>query len=151
MLDNLPEVRAAHDVGDCCFGTIDSWLVYRLTGGKKHVTSVCNASRYLLMDLKTQSWSEECLTKLGIKEDSLPKIVTNCAKGEGEDNLVFGEISKEFMPEFSGIPIRGVIGDQHAALVGQCCFGVGESKNTYGTGCFLMYYRSVSVLIVVFS
>ncbi len=130
LLDNVPEVKKAHDDGDCCFGTIDCWLVYNMTNGARYVTDISNASRYLLMDLKTKDWSDTCLKEFGVKREALPTIVSNC-----DD---FGTVSGEFLPELEGVPITATIGDQHAALVGQCCYEVGESKNTYGTGCFLM-------------
>ncbi|CAD7926578.1 unnamed protein product [Amoebophrya sp. A25] len=130
LLQNVKAVKEAHDAGKCCFGTVDSWLVYRMTGGKQHVTDVSNASRYMLMDLRSRQWSADILRTLGIKKESLPKIVSNV------DN--FGVVSEDFSRALAGVPICGMLGDQHAALVGQCCFDVGEAKNTYGTGCFMI-------------
>ncbi|CAD7942791.1 unnamed protein product [Amoebophrya sp. A120] len=128
LLQNVPAVKAAHDSGRCCFGTIDSWLVYNMTG--KFVTDISNASRYLAMDLKKRKWDAAILKELGISSDSLPEIVSNVAD--------FGKVKEEFCAPLAGVPVTGVLGDQHAALVGQNCFSPGEAKNTYGTGCFMI-------------
>jgi glycerol kinase len=131
MLDKVPEVKAAADEGRCMFGTIECWLIYKLTGGAdggEHITDISNASRYMLMNLEKQAWDEETCKTLGIPMDTLPKIVSNSevyGKVKGFDNL-------------SGIAISGSLGDQHAALLGQGCLEVGSSKNTYGTGCFML-------------
>jgi len=115
--------------GDLLFGTIDSWLVWNLTGGPqggKHVTDVTNASRTMLMNLETLSWDKQILDVMGIPESMLPEIRPS------------SEIYGRTVTPFSGIPIAGILGDQQAALFGQTCFDQGEAKNTYGTGCFLL-------------
>merc|ERR1740121_2198009 len=113
------------------FGTIESWLIYNLTGGKDggvHVTDISNASRYMLMDLKTQQWHEPTCEIMQIPVSALPKIVSN--------SEVYGKVKG--VAELDGVPISGSLGDQHAALLGQGCLEVGTSKNTYGTGCFML-------------
>lgn len=136
LLENSAEVKTAHDAGNCCFGTIDAWLIYNLTGGAsdggKYVTDVSNAGRYLLMNLESKSWDESILKALGIKKEALPSIVSNV------ETESFGKVSGKVFEGLAGIPITGCLGDQHAALVGQTCFAPGECKNTYGTGCFLI-------------
>lgn len=116
--------------GDALFGTIDSWLIWNLTGGTNnglHVTDVSNASRTMLMNLKSLDWDEPTLQTLGIPREILPKIVSN--------SEIIGHISKGF--PIPGIPISGCLGDQHAAMVGQAC-RKGEAKSTYGTGAFIL-------------
>lgn len=115
--------------GELCFGTIDSFLLAKLTGGKVHQTDVSNASRTLLMNLKTRKWDDELLKFFGIPQNCLPKIAPNAT--------VYGTTSKVLgLPD--GIPISGMAGDQQAALFGQTCFDVGDAKCTYGTGSFLL-------------
>ncbi|KAJ1726623.1 Glycerol kinase [Coemansia biformis] len=126
MLENVPEVQAARDRGTLRFGTIDTWLIYKLTG--KYVTDVTNASRTMLMDIKTFKWSAECLEFFGIKAEELPEIRSSAE--------VYGTISEG---RLEGVPIAGCLGDQQAAMVGQSCFDPGEAKNTYGTGCFMLF------------
>lgn len=128
LLDAQPELRARAEAGEILFGTIDSWLIWQLTGGAVHVTDVTNASRTLLMDLKTLDWSEEALELIGIPRAMLPEIRSS--------SEVYGEIRADTV--LDGTPIAGVLGDQQAALFGQACFSPGEAKNTYGTGCFLL-------------
>lgn len=130
LLENVDAVRQAVKTGDALFGTIDSWLIWNLTGGTNnglHVTDVSNASRTMLMNLKSLDWDEPTLQTLGIPREILPKIVSN--------SEIIGHISKGF-PIF-GIPISGCLGDQHAAMVGQAC-RKGEAKSTYGTGAFIL-------------
>lgn len=130
LLDNVPEVKEAADAGRCCFGTIDSWLIYKLTGGKDggiHMTDVTNASRYMLMNLKSLSWDETVCTAVGVPIAALPAIKSNAE--------VYGHVKGGVL---DGVPISCALGDQHAALLGQGCLEVGESKNTYGTGCFML-------------
>ena len=122
LLDHVPGARRQAESGDALFGTIDTFLVWRLTGGL-HVTDVTNASRTQLMNLRTLEWDAELLNAFGIPPQILPKI---CSSSE-----VYGHTA-------AGVPIAGVLGDQQAALVGQTCFAAGEAKNTYGTGCFLL-------------
>lgn len=129
LLDNVEGARARAEAGELLAGTIDSWLVWKLTGGARHVTDATNASRTLLFDLRAGDWSEEMLQIFRVPAKVLPQVV-DCA-GDG-----FGET----MPDLVGrpIPIRGVAGDQQAALMGQGCVRPGEMKATYGTGCFLL-------------
>lgn len=126
MLDALPDGQKRAERGEILFGTVDSWLVYRLTG--RHATDVTNASRTMLFNIHTLDWDDELLAMLDIPKGMLPEVVpSSCSVGT-------------MRPEFLGraIPITGVAGDQHAALFGQCCFEAGSAKNTYGTGCFLL-------------
>jgi glycerol kinase len=129
MFEHLKGARARAEKGDVCFGTIDTWLVYKLTGGQAHVTDVSNASRTLLMDLRTLAWDEELRSLLGVPAACLPQI-----RGSAE---VYGTTrGMKSLPD--GIPVSGMAGDQQAALFGQACFEPGESKCTYGTGAFLL-------------
>lgn len=128
ILDNVPGVRADAERGNALFGTIDSWLIWNLSGGPAHgahVTDVTNASRTLLMDLRTLDWDPEILEILDIPRSMLPKIEPSAQ--------VYGHA--DFL---DGVPIAGDLGDQQAALFGQACFAPGEAKNTYGTGCFML-------------
>ena len=129
MLQNVPGLREAADAGDAIFGNIDTWLIWNLTGGVQggvHVTDVTNASRTLLMDLKTLDWDPAILQTIGIPRSMLPTIRSS------------SEIYGYAQIEGARIPVSGDLGDQHAALFGQACFSPGEAKNTYGTGCFLL-------------
>jgi glycerol kinase len=125
ILDNVPHARAKAEAGDALFGTVDSFLVWKLTGGL-HVTDVTNASRTQLMDLASLQWSPALLDLFRIPAACLPRIVSS------------SEIHGEARLELQGVPIAGLLGDQHAALVGQACFSPGDAKNTYGTGNFLL-------------
>jgi glycerol kinase len=132
ILDEIPGVREAADRGEALFGTIDSWLLWHLTGGTdrgSHLTDVTNASRTMLMDLATLDWSEELLALFDIPRSMLPEIRPSAG--------LFGTTTRvgAFGAE---LPIRGVLGDQQAATVGQACFNTGEAKNTYGTGNFML-------------
>lgn len=132
LLDNVPAVKLAADAGDALFGTIDTWLIWNLTGGVNggvHVTDVTNASRTMLMNLETLDWEQSLADKIGIPLSMLPTI-----KSSSE---VYGETSADG-PFGKVIPVCGNLGDQHAAMVGQACFAPGEAKNTYGTGCFMI-------------
>ncbi|HCP45048.1 MAG TPA: glycerol kinase [Deltaproteobacteria bacterium] len=129
MLDQVEGVRAAAEAGELAFGTIDTFLVWRLSGGQAHVTDVSNASRTLLMNLHDLSWDEELLGHMGVPSNLLPEILPSSG--------VFGHTQGlEVLPD--GIPIAGIAGDQQAALFGQVCFSAGEAKCTYGTGAFLL-------------
>jgi glycerol kinase len=131
ILDNCAGVRAAAEKGDAIVGTIDSWLIWNLTGGAHHVTDVTNASRTMLMNLATLDWDDELLGIFNIPRQMLPRITSSSDSagwGTTPSDSCFGE----------AIPICGNLGDQQAALVGQACFNPGESKNTYGTGCFVL-------------
>ena len=134
ILDKLPGVRQAAEQGDAIFGNIDTWLIWWLTGGPQggsHVTDVTNASRTLLMDLKTLDWDAGILKVLDIPRQMLPRIVPSA------DPKTWGA-TKVSGPFKDIIPVSGDLGDQQAALVGQACFKPGEAKNTYGTGCFML-------------
>lgn len=134
ILDNIPQARSAADKGEAIFGTMETWVIWWLTGGPaggSHVTDVSNASRTMLMDLHTLDWDEEILQILGIPRQILPRIVPS------SDSNTWGLTLKDG-PFEAAIPICGALGDQQAALVGQTCFNQGEAKNTYGTGCFLL-------------
>ncbi len=130
LLDKVPGLRAKAKAGHIAFGTMDSWLIYKLTGGQSHVTDMTNASRTLIFDIKKKIWSLPLLKLLNIPENILPKVMTSSS--------VFGRTvqGKAGLP--AGIPITAVMGDQQAALYGQGCFKAGTSKNTYGTGCFML-------------
>ena len=128
LLDNVPNARARAERGELAFGTIDSWLVWNLTGGKLHVTDPSNASRTMLYDLHTGTWSDELCKILGVPRAVLPSI-----KASSE---VYGDSVASLLG--SAIPIAGIAGDQQAALFGQGCFSRGLAKNTYGTGCFML-------------
>lgn len=135
MLDNVPGLREAAERGDALFGNMDTWVIWKLTGGPgpqaAHVTDVTNASRTLLMNLETLDWDEENLKILGIPRSMLPQIRPS------SDPEPYGHTRPD--GPFGGeIPICGDLGDQQAATVGQTCFEVGEAKNTYGTGCFML-------------
>ncbi|HEV8364554.1 MAG TPA: glycerol kinase GlpK [Gemmatimonadaceae bacterium] len=128
LLDNVPNARARAERGELAFGTIDAWLVWNLTGGKLHMTDPSNASRTMLYDLHTGSWSDELCKILGVPRAVLPSI-----KASSE---VYGESVASLLG--GAIPIAGIAGDQQAALFGQGCFSRGLAKNTYGTGCFML-------------
>jgi glycerol kinase len=135
ILENVSEAKTAAQKGLALFGTIETWIIWWLTGGPEggaHVTDVTNASRTLMMDLKTLQWDQEILTILGIPEQILPRIVPSI------DHRTWGHTRKNG-PFQATIPICGALGDQQASLVGHTCFEVGETKNTYGTGCFLLH------------
>jgi glycerol kinase len=128
ILDNIPGARAAAERGDALFGNIDTWAIWNLTGGPNggaHITDVTNASRTLLMNLRTLDWDPELLRIMGIPRQMLPTIRPS------SDPELYGYT-------LGRVPVCGVLGDQQAALVGQTCFSPGEAKNTYGTGCFML-------------
>src|ERR1051326_8303399 len=128
LLDHVPGARERAQRGELAFGTIDSWLVWNLTGGAMHITDPSNASRTMLFNLNTQSWDDELLATLGAPKELLPEVRPSSA--------VYGETASGV---FDGrIPIAGIAGDQQAALFGQNCFDRGLAKNTYGTGCFML-------------
>ena len=132
ILDNIEGVRERAEKGKLCFGTIDSWLVWRFTRGGAHVTDVSNASRTMLFNIHTLSWDEELCALLDIPMDILPRPVSN--------SEVYGTVAEgiEGLEALAGVPICGAAGDQQAALFGQGCFTRGQAKNTYGTGCFTL-------------
>ena len=130
LLDNIPGLRKDAESGKAVFGTIDTYLVWKLTGGKVFTVDVTNASRYLLMNLRTLSWDKGMLSLFNIPECALPQIVPSIGR-------VYGYTDKHG-PFGEEVPIVGVLGDQQAALFGQACFTPGTGKCTYGTGCFLL-------------
>ncbi len=128
ILDNVPGARARADRGELAFGTVDSWLIWHLTSGQRHVTDVTNASRTLLYNIVKGEWDEEMLRLFDVPASILPEVAWSSEKvGEVTTTLGLG-----------GIAIAGIAGDQQAALFGQLCWAAGEAKNTYGTGCFLL-------------
>jgi glycerol kinase len=134
ILDNVPDARSAADRGDALFGTIESWIIWWLTGGPNggsHISDVTNASRTMLMDLASLSWNPEILKTLQIPEQMLPRIVPSI------DFETWGTTRTDG-PLGAAVPVCGALGDQQAALVGQACFDIGDAKNTYGTGCFML-------------
>ena len=130
LLDNVPGARAQAERGELAFGTIDTWLIWQLTGGAVHATDVSNASRTMLFDVHTNQWDAELLSLLDIPPSLMPEVKPSSAH--------YGEVQ----PELLGQPILigGVAGDQQSALFGQACFKAGMAKNTYGTGCFLLMH-----------
>ena len=128
ILDNVEGARERAERGELCFGTVDSYLLWRLTAGQVHTTDASNASRTLLMNLATVSWDEELLALFDIPPNMLPTITSNCSE--------FGHTQAELFG--AAVPIRAMIGDQQGALVGQACTAAGMLKSTYGTGCFAL-------------
>jgi glycerol kinase len=134
ILDNVAPARKAADKGEALFGTMETWIIWWLTGGPdggSHVTDVTNASRTMLMDLHTLKWDEQIMKTMDIPSQILPRIVPSCDMNTWGTTLKDGPFEAE-------VPVCGALGDQQAALVGQTCFDMGEAKNTYGTGCFLL-------------
>ena len=128
ILNNVEGLREKAEAGELAFGTVDSWLVYKLTKGKVHVTDYSNASRTLLFNINTLEWDDELCRQLEVPKSMLPEAKPS--------SCVYGEADPEF---FGGpIPIAGIAGDQQAALFGQTCYTPGDAKNTYGTGCFML-------------
>lgn len=130
LLDHVPGARAAAGRGELAFGTVDSWLLWKLTGGATHATDVSNASRTLLFDVRRGAWDDELLALLDIPRELLPAVHPS--------SHVFGHARAELLG--APLPIGGIAGDQQAALFGQACFEAGLAKNTYGTGCFLLMH-----------
>ena len=131
MLENVPGLRERAQNGDLCFGNMDTWLVWNLTGGVEggiHITDVTNASRTLLMNLETLDWDDELVSILGVPKSMLPEIRSS--------SEIYGQV-KEGLP-LQGVPLGSILGDQQAAMFGQACYQAGEAKNTYGTGCFML-------------
>jgi glycerol kinase len=127
ILDNVPDARRRAEVGELAFGTVDSWLLWKLSGGAMHVTDATNASRTLLFDITRQAWDDELLGIMRVPRALLPEV-RDSSTVYGDTDLLGGQ----------RIPIAGVAGDQHAALLGQACTERGMAKNTYGTGCFML-------------
>ena len=128
ILENVPDARKQADRGNLCFGTVDSWLIWKLTGGRVHATEISNASRTLVFNINTCAWDDEILSRFGIPRETLQEVKPSSG--------VIAMVNPEL---FGGeAPIAGVAGDQQAALFGQACFEAGMAKNTYGTGCFMI-------------
>ncbi|NUP26600.1 MAG: glycerol kinase GlpK [Nocardia sp.] len=125
ILDTVPGARERAEAGELCFGTVDSWLLWKLTG--QHITDVTNASRTLLMDLRTLTWDERICAEIGVPTAMLPQIRSS--------SEVYAEIGAG---PLAGVPVAGILGDQQAAMFGQACLAPGEAKNTYGTGNFML-------------
>ncbi|WP_296009525.1 glycerol kinase GlpK [uncultured Adlercreutzia sp.] len=130
ILGEVPGARARAEAGELAFGTVDSWLIWKLTYGAVHATDVTNASRTMLYNIHENRWDPYLLELFGIPEALLPEVRPSAGD--------FGVTANPGLVQ--GVPIRGVAGDQQAALFGQCCFGPGQAKNTYGTGCFLLMH-----------
>src|SRR6185369_5636009 len=128
LLDHVPGARERAENGELAFGTVDTWLIWNLTNGKTHITDPSNASRTMLFDINTLRWDDELLNIFGIPNMILPEVRSS--------SEIYGEI--ETPAELRGIRIAGIAGDQQAALFGQACFASGSTKNTYGTGCFML-------------
>jgi glycerol kinase len=128
ILDNVPEARAKAEAGHLAFGTVDSWLIWKLTDGRLHVTDPSNASRTMLYNIHTRKWDEELCRLLRVPWSMLPEVKASSA--------VYGDVSADFT--MGRVPIAGIAGDQQAALFGQLCTEPGLTKNTYGTGCFML-------------
>lgn len=128
LLDTVPGLRARAEAGDVLFGTVDTFLIWRLTGGRQHVTDVSNASRTLMFDIHAMDWDDELLRILDVPRRMLPQVRASSEVYGQTDASLFG----------AAIPIAGDAGDQQAALFGQACFAPGAAKNTYGTGCFML-------------
>ena len=130
ILDNIRNASARANTGEILFGNIDTWLIWNLTGREAHVTDVTNASRTMLMNLKTLDWDDEILKAMGIPRAMLPRIVSS--------SEIYGTVKARPGVPLQGVPVSGDLGDQQAALFGQACYQPGEAKNTYGTGCFML-------------
>ncbi len=128
ILENVPNAREQAEAGRLKFGTVDSFLLWRLTGGQSHFTDASNAARTMLFDIHKQQWDQELLALFTIPENMLPEVKDCAAEFGVTETAIFG----------AGIPIRGMAGDQQAALIGQACFEPGMVKSTYGTGCFMI-------------
>ncbi|MCA9204940.1 MAG: glycerol kinase GlpK, partial [Planctomycetales bacterium] len=128
LLDATPGLRQRAERGEVLFGTVDSFLTWRLTGGRQHVTDYSNASRTLMYNIHTLDWDDELLRLLDVPRAMLPRVL--------DSSGMFGETDPQWFGR--GIPITGIAGDQQAATFGQACFDQGDAKNTYGTGCFLL-------------
>jgi len=137
LLDHIPGARRRAEQGELAFGTVDTWLLWKLTGGTVHATDVTNASRTLLLDLRTGQWDDHLLRLFRIPREVLPEVKASSGP--------FGEVTA--IPSLRGVPITGVAGDQHAALFGQACFKAGMAKNTYGTGCFLLLHTGTEPVL----
>ncbi len=136
LLDHVPGAQARAEAGELAFGTVDSWLIWQLTQGGRHLTDVSNASRTMLWNIHQQQWDEELLAVLNIPALMLPEVLPSSAD--------FGSVSARWLGH--SVPIAGVAGDQQAALFGQACLQGGQVKNTYGTGCFMLMHTGGQAL-----
>jgi glycerol kinase len=137
LLDHIPGARRRAGRGELAFGTVDTWLLWQLTGGRIHATDASNASRTLLLNLHTGEWDDALLKILRIPREVLPSV--------HDSSGVIGEVTS--VPALRGVPIAGIAGDQQAALFGQACWRPGMAKNTYGTGCFLLLHTGARPVI----
>lgn len=137
LLEKVPGAKERAQRGELAFGTVDSWLIWQLTGGKRHVTDATNASRTLLFNIHTGEWDPVLLEIFGVPRECLPEVVDSCLAGSA---VLPGTIAGR------EVPIAGIAGDQQAALFGQTCFKAGMAKNTYGTGCFLLMHTGTEPL-----
>ncbi len=137
LLDHIPGARRRAARGEIAFGTVDTWLLWQLTGGRVHATDASNASRTLLLNLHTGDWDDELLRLLRIPCEILPEVRAS--------SEIYGEVSA--VPALRGVPISGIAGDQQAALFGQACWTPGMAKNTYGTGCFLLMHTGTKPVV----
>ena len=138
LLDQVPGARRRAERGELAFGTVDTWLLWKLTGGRAHATDASNASRTLLLDLRTVDWDPEMLRLLAVPPEVLPRIQPSAG--------VFGESADlDWLPR--GVPVAGIAGDQQAALFGQACYQPGSAKNTYGTGCFFLVNTGTEAVV----
>lgn len=135
LLDHVDGARARAERGELAFGTIDTWLIWNLTEGARHVTDASNASRTMLFNIHDGTWDDELLSLLGVPRSLLPEVVPSS-----------GVIGEAVVPGLEGVPIAGIAGDQQAALFGQACLRPGMAKNTYGTGCFLLMYTGAEAV-----
>jgi len=138
LLDHVPGARAQAKAGELAFGTVDTWLIWQLTGGARHVTDISNASRTLLLNMHTGQWDDELLALLDIPRSVLPTVMPSVAD--------FGRVQADLLAAGPGPVIGGVAGDQQSALLGQACLRPGDVKNTYGTGCFMLMHTGHSAL-----
>src|SRR5688572_10075541 len=129
LFEHVPNARERAARGDLAFGTIDSWLIFKLSGGRHHVTEATNASRTLLFNIRTREWDEWLLDLFGVPRACLPRVVPSCIDSDQAVRIDLDGRS---------LPVTGIAGDQQAALFGQACFAPGMAKNTYGTGCFAL-------------
>ncbi|MGL4574730.1 MAG: FGGY family carbohydrate kinase, partial [Burkholderiaceae bacterium] len=136
ILDNVPGARALAEKSELAFGTVDSWLIWNLTGGHLHVTDVSNASRTLAFNIHNNAWDDELLRALNVPRNMLPAVHPS--------SHLFGETDAKHLG--AAIPIAGIAGDQQSALFGQACFKAGLAKNTYGTGCFMLMHTGSTAL-----
>jgi glycerol kinase len=138
LLDHIPGARAQAQAGELAFGTVDTWLIWQLTGGQSHRTDISNASRTLLLNIHTGQWDDELLDLFGIPRAVLPEVHASVAD--------FGRVQTGLLGPGLGPVIGGVAGDQQSALLGQACLQAGEVKNTYGTGCFMLMHTGHAAL-----